>query len=299
MHIIVSAIEHSSVRECARVLNEKGVELDTVDVDAQGVIILEDLKKKIKPSTVIVSIMTVNNEIGTIQPVREIAKVIRHARKNNVDAPTYPFSFQNFSYPLFHTDAAQAPLYEDINVEQLGVDLLTLDGAKVYGPRGIGFLYKKRNIPLAPIIYGGGQESGLRSGTENIPALMGFAKALQIARDEREKEVVRVNALREYFIQEIKKVREGIVVHGYVGATCAHIINVSIPKIDNEFFVLQLDVQGIACSTKSSCLRDEDESYVLKAIGADSKTSVRFSLGRWTTKADIDATIKAIKKILF
>ena len=293
MHVVISAVEHSSVRECANFLNELEVAVDVVSVDSQGIIDLVDLKKKIKPNTVIVSIMTVNNEIGSVQPIREIAKVVRDARK--LSGSQSPFSFQTYQYPLLHTDAAQAPLYEELYVEKLGVDLLTLDSSKVYGPRGVGALYIKRKTPLVAVTHGGGQEAGMRPGTENIPGIMGFAKALTIATTERESEIVRIAKLRDYFIEKIKTVREGVKING----AGMHIVNVSIPRIDNEFFVIQLDVQGIACSTKSSCLRDEDESYVLKSIGADSKTSVRFSFGRWSKKGDIDATIKAIKKILF
>lgn len=319
MHVIISAIEHSSVRECANMLNEREVSVGVVAVDSKGIVDLEDLKKKIRPNTVIVSIMTVNNEIGTIQPVKEIAKIIRSARKNNNPPPLdklgahpfkkgefeqSPFAFQSYQYPIFHTDAAQAPLYEDLNVEKLGVDMLTLDSSKVYGPRGMGALYIKRKTPVVVVTRGGGQEAGMRPGTENIPAIMGFAKALQLASEDRESEVVRISKLRDYFIKEVVKVREGIVVNGFgevgpKGSSSLHIVNISIPRIDNEFFVIQLDAQGIACSTKSSCLRDEDESYVLKSIGADSKTSVRFSFGRWSKKGDIDAVVKAMKKVLF
>ncbi len=293
MHVVISAIEHSSVRECANFLNEYDVSFDVVAVDAHGVVDLADLKNKIQKNTVIVSVMTVNNEIGSVQPIREIAKIVRNARKQYAEQS--PFNFQLCQYPIFHTDAAQAPLYEELNVEKLGVDLLTLDSSKIYGPRGIGALYIKRNTPIANVTHGGGQEAGMRPGTENIPAIMGFAKALTIAAVERESEVVRIGKLREYFIKQIQTVREGVKVNG----AGMHIVNVSIPRIDNEFFVIQLNVQGIACSTKSSCLRDEDESYVLKSIGADSLTSVRFSFGRWSKKGDIDATIKAIKKVLF
>ena len=296
MHVLVSVIEHSSVRECANYLSSKDVVVEVVEVASNGVIVFDDLKKKIRKNTIIVSIMTVNNELGTIQPIKEIAKTIRHARKENGSI-----------YPLFHTDSAQAVLYEDLNVERLGVDLLTLDSSKAYGPRSIGALYVKRNTPITSIIHGGGQEKGMRSGTENIPSIMGFAKALSIAKTDRDTEKVRIAELRDYFIKEVLNVRKGIVINGMPPISessnlpifSPHIVNISIPRIDNEFFVLQLDVQGIACSTKSSCLRDEDESYVLKAIGADSKISVRFSFGRWTKKKDIDTAIKAMKKVLF
>jgi cysteine desulfurase len=293
MHVLISVIEHSSVRECANYLNEKGVVTDVVPVDSNGVVIIEELKKKIKPNTVIVSIMTVNNEIGTIQPIREIAKTIRHARTKNADSS--PFNFQSFKYPIFHTDAAQAPLYIDLNTEKLGVDLLALDGSKMYGPRGVGMLYVKRETPIAPVIHGGGQESGMRSGTENLPGIMGFAKAFELADLLRQSEIERINNLRNEFIEGLRRINKGI---SFNGTSAPHVLNISIPGIDNEFFVLELDAKGIACSTKSSCLEDEDESYVLKAIGANSKISVRFSFGRFTKKGHIKRALGVIDSIL-
>ncbi len=231
--------------------------------------------------------MTVNNEIGTIQPIREIAKAVRWARAHVTKS----------QYPLFHTDACQGTLFADLNVEQLGVDLLTLDGAKVYGPRGIGALFMKRNTPIEPIIYGGGQEKGLRSGTENLPAIAGFAKALEIAAGKREHERARLYDLRSHFAGEFKTIFPKSTINSDMEAGAPHILNVSIPGIDNEFFVLQLDAQGIATSTKSSCLRDADESYVLQAIGADSKISVRFSFGRGTTQRELGKALKIMRNL--
>ncbi|MDD5165123.1 MAG: cysteine desulfurase family protein [Candidatus Pacebacteria bacterium] len=291
-HYIISSIEHSSIIETANMLEKHGCEVTRLSVDQNGTISLDELKKSIKPNTVLVSIMMVNNEIGSIQPIKEIAKIVRDMRKSRGT---------DSKYPLLHTDAAQA-LYEEINMQNLGVDLLTLDGSKVYGPRGIGALYVRRNTPIEAIILGGGQESGLRSGTENIPGIMGFAKALELKQKERGKEgkseSERVAKLRTYFIDEIKKVRSDIKVNGDLSNSAPHIVNISIPGIDNEFLLFKLDAKGIACSTKSSCLRDEDESYVLKSIGANSATSLRFSFGRWTTFGDIKRAIKIIRLAL-
>jgi cysteine desulfurase len=277
-------------------------------VDSAGIVSLDELKKSIKPNTFLVSIMMVNNEVGTIQSIYEALKIVRHARKVNANA-----SAGNSKYPLFHTDAAQA-LYEDINMEKLGVDLLTLDGSKVYGPRGIGCLYIRRSTPIEQIIYGGGQERGIRSGTENVPAIMGFAKALELLGAEHIKmghfTQVKwsVGNARTLLTEKLKAIRPDITINGVesnadsrtakASQASPHILNVSIPGIDNEFFVLQLDARGIACSTKSSCLRDIDESYVLRAMGADSKTSIRFSFGRWTKKSDINKAAKTIASIL-
>ncbi|MEK7641570.1 MAG: cysteine desulfurase family protein [Patescibacteria group bacterium] len=290
-HIIVSSIEHSSVMETVAMLEKHGCEVTRLSVDHSGVVSLDDLRKAIRSSTVLVSIMAVNNETGVIQPLREIAKIIRQEKSAN--------------YPLFHTDAAQAVLYQEVFVEKLGVDLLTLDGTKVYGPRGTGCLYVKRGTPIEPVVHGGGQEGGLRSGTENIPAIAGFARALEIVGSERgsvetksASEVNRVRDLSDMMAAGLKEIDSRIIFNGRSVEHAPHILNVSIPGIDNEFFLFQLDARGIACSTKSSCLRDEEESYVLKAMRADSATAIRFSFGRWTTKAEIKRVLKAVKEIL-
>ncbi len=311
MHVLISVIEHSSVRECANTLSAKGVEVELIPVNREGIVDMREIEKMIKPNTVIVSVMTVNNEIGSVQPIREIAKAVRHYRTHNKESSA--FNFQNFEYPVFHTDSSQAFLYEDLDVQKLGIDLLTLDSSKVYGPRGVGMLFVKKDTPIMPIMFGGGQENGLRSGTENLAGINGFAKALMIAEKEKFVEIERVGELRDIFIQGLKKIRSDITFNGPQAKTNSqsasshtdksnrdyspHILSVTIPKIDNEFFLLQLDAKGIACSTKSSCLGDEEESYVLKAIGADSKQSLRFSFGRWTTKMEIDRVLDVISKL--
>lgn len=296
-HVIISSIEHSSIVETANMLEKNGCEVTRLAVDRFGLISIDELKKAIKANTVLVSIMTVNNEVGTIQPIRDIAKVVRDARKKN-QGPTLRLDL-DFSYPLFHTDAAQAFLCEELFVEKLGVDLMTLDGSKVYGPRGIGCLFVKRETPIEAIMHGGGQEGGLRSGTENLLSVAGFATALEIACAERFSQLKCLEGLRAQLIAGLKGIRADIVVNGSddPGKQSPHILNVSIPGIDNEFFLFQLDARGVACSTKSSCLRDEEESYVLKAMGVDSANSLRFSFGRWTTKGEIKKVIHAIGAI--
>lgn len=305
-HIIISAIEHSSIIEIAAMMEKHGCEVTRLAVDHSGMVSLDELKKSIKPNTFMVSIMTANNEIGVIQPLREIAKIIRHARANITKS----------AYPLFHTDAAQAALYYELNAEKIGADLITLDSIKVYGPRGTGALYVKRGTPIEQIMYGGGQENGLRSGTENVAAAAGFAKALEIAGEERQTETVRIVGLRDYFIEQLKTRFSALKIHGAYAAgdiekRLANNINVTLAgeektgitktDIDHEFFLLQLDVRGVMCSTKSACLRDEDESYVLRALkNAVQKTpqALRFSLGRFTKKRDIDYALKMIDDIV-
>jgi cysteine desulfurase len=211
--------------ETANMLEKHGVEVTRILVGPSGIVSVEEVRKSIKPNTFMVSIMTVNNEIGTVQPIREIAKAIRWARTNVTKT----------QYPLFHTDAAQAALYENLNVEQLGVDLMTLDGTKVYGPRGMGALFVRRGTPIEQIIYGGGQERGLRSGTENIPAAKGFAKALELAATVREKESTRILELRNLFVEGLKMIRSDFKIHaGLTLHMSPHILNVTIPGIDSR-----------------------------------------------------------------
>ncbi len=236
------------------------------------------LKESLTPDTALVSIMTVNNEIGSIEPIHEIAKIVRDANKR-----------MNTTI-LFHTDACQAPIHLPLYVEKLGVDMMSLDGHKIYGPRGVGMLYVKRSAQMELKIE--------RAGTENVPAIMGFVYALELAEKKREKEMKRISDLRDYFVEELKNIDSKIKINGSLENSIAHILNISLPIADSEFFILQLDARGIECSTKSACLRDEDVSYVLKAIGADSRISVRFSLGKYTTKSDIKRAVKAIAEIL-
>ncbi len=311
MNIVVSSIEHSSVIEVAYHLKSKGVSVDFIPVNESGIVDVEILKKSLRPNTVLVSVMTVNNEIGTVEPIREIAKIVRDYRKSlhidvlqenqNQTGDTWRRKvlpeIANH-YPLFHTDASQAALFQELNVEKMGVQLMTLDAGKMYGPRGTGILFKKRNMPISPIIFGGGQEKGLRSGTENVPAIAGFVTAVELAKNERESETQRLQELKKYFINTLQTSKPEIIIHGEGAVVSPHIVNIQIPKIDNEFFVLQLDAKGFACSTKSSCLRDADESYVLKAIGADTHTSIRFSFGRWSRKAHIRKLIRVILQLL-
>ncbi len=295
-HIVISAIEHSSIIETARMMEKHGCEVTRISVDKTGVVSVDEIKKAIKENTILISIMTVNNETGAKQPIREIAKVVRQFKKVN----TTQVQSSIAQYPLFHTDTAQAALHGELFVEKLGVDLMMLDAGKMYGPRGVGCLYVKRGTPIESIVYGGGQEAGMRSGTENIPGIMGFAKAVELAGIDLRlsRKVGQPHRLREMMIDGMKKIRSDISVNGEGAETSPHILNVSIPGIDNEFFLFQLDARGIACSTKSSCLRDEDESYVLRAMGADSRSSIRFSFGRWTTDRDIRKALKSIEEIL-
>lgn len=298
MRAITTNIEHSSVLECFKELERRGVKVDYATVGENGIIDPMTIKKMLKPETVLVSVMYANNEIGTIQPIREIAKVIRNFRKN-FEAKSHKLTANNF--PLFHTDACQTPLFLNLNVQELGVDLMTIDGQKIYGPKGIGALFIKRGVSIEPIIFGGGQEKGLRSGTENVPLIVGLAKAIEIANKNNFKNNERLSKLRDYFIKKIEEKIPQAVLNGDRIQRLPNNINISISGIDPEFVVLELDEKGIVCSTKSACLKDESASYVISALSRDrnhSQTSLRFSLGLETAKKDIDYVVKILAELI-
>ena len=300
-HIITTNIEHSAVRETCHILKQEGrIELTEVPVEANGIVRPEQIKKTLKRNTILVSIMYANNEIGTIQPIREIAKIIRHHRK--ITHYSLLTTRSKMAPPFLHTDATQAINYLPIKIEKLGVDLLTFNGTKIYGPCGIGILYKKRGVSLSPIFYGGSQEFGLRPGTENMPAIAGIAEALKITEKLKEKESKRLTKLRNYFIDQLQSKFPDIIINGDKEHRLPNNVNISIHGIESELLVLELDARGIAVSSKSACKSDDPEaSYVIKALrdGDDTREgSVRFSLGRRISKREIDYVIVALGQIL-
>ena len=241
----------------------------------------------------------VNNEIGTVQPISEIAKTLRNHRKKNILPNT--LAQLKMSFPFFHTDACQAPLFYEMNTQKLGADFLSLDGQKIYGPKGVGMLFVKRNSPLSPLFYGGGQERGFRPGTENVPGIVGFVEALRIAEEERGTEATRLTSLRDYFIEKLFEKIPRVELNGDRKERSPNNINVSIPGTDNEWIVLQLDAKGIAVGTRSACMTDEGDSSVVRALGKGgdtAKNSLRFTLGRETTKKDIDYVLKILVGIV-
>jgi cysteine desulfurase len=290
-HIIVSRIEHPSVLECVQELERRGAEVTYLPVDREGVVSSKSVKDALRKNTVLVSILYANNEIGTIQPVMEITKVIRQHNKAGGNV-------------LFHTDACQATNYLDMNVLKLGVDMMTLNASKIYGPKGIGALFVKRGIKLVPHIFGGGQEQGLRSGTENVSAIAGFAEAMCITEKIKEKESVRLAKLRDFFIHEILTKIPDTVLNGSAGERLPNNVNISFLGSDAEEIVIALDARGIAASTGSACAnisRDGKVSDVILALDGDrlrAMGAVRFTLGRGTKKEDLLRTIKELSVIM-
>ncbi len=289
LHAITTVIEHHAVIKPFNFLELNGFEVTYLPVSTKGIINLEDLKNSLRENTVLVSIMYANNEIGTIQPIREIGNFLKRERK---DRP----------YPIFHTDACQAPGALSLQVSNLHVDMMSLSGAKVYGPKGIGALYVKKGTPIDPILFGGGQEWGIRSGTQNIPACVGLGRAISIADSRRKEDSERISKLRNYFWIEIKKVIKDVELNGDDESRLPNNLNIYIPQISGERLVIELDVKGIMASTGSACSsREEAPSHVLTALhGSEERAecSIRFTLGRETTKKEIDRTIKVLKEIV-
>lgn len=305
-HVIISAIEHEAVRETARaLLDQNKIELTELPVSEQGIVDVKILKESLQENTILVSIMYANNEIGTVQPIRDIAKTLRWFKKQ----------INSNYYPLLHTDAIQAVNYCDMNAQRLGVDLMTVSAAKMYGPKGIALLYKKDNVELEPVIFGGGQEKGLRSGTENMSLIAGLTKALEITENMKEKETARLKKLQDCFFEKLSKLKTSpyaslrsdrknskLIINGSREERLPNNINISVPGISGEQLVIELDARGVMCSSQSACSsRDEDESYVIKALRSDADTeagSLRFTMGRSTTKKDVDFAVSKLEEVL-
>ncbi len=291
-HILSLAIEHPSVREVFASLDKK-CDVTYVEVGEDGIVDAKEIKKALRPETVLVSVMYANNEIGTIQPISEIAKVIRLYKKEH--------NREEDAYPFFHTDASQAGAYCGLRTPLLNVDLMTLDGGKVYGPRGIGLLFARRRTlsRLATQLHGGGQEHGLRAGTENLPAIVGFAEALKICVKEKEREVKRLTTMRDSLIIDIQKIIPSATINGSLEKRLPNNINICIPGVDAEFLVLRLDVKGIAVSSVTSCRSksENSSSYVIEEMGKKecATSSLRISLGRFTKNSEIKYLLKQLQ----
>ena len=293
-HIITSTIEHPAILEPIKFLLEnKEVEVSFISPDKNGRINPESIKKEIKENTVLVIVQHANNEIGILQSIREISKI------------------KGKAYLL--VDACQSVLYENVSLERLGADILVLDGIKIYGPRSAGILVIKKGVNISPIVFGGGQESGLRSGTENIANAVGLAKALEMAIKMREKESKRLTTLRDYTISKILMEIPNSSLNGSLENRLPNNINICFShftkasrnestKVDSEFLVIKLDTLGFAVSAASAChtLSLENGSYVIESIGRPecSTSSLRVTLGRDTKKSDLDKFISALKKVI-
>ena len=282
-HIITCAVEHHAVLETCHFLEGEGFEITRLPVDSLGLVDPADVENAITDRTILVSIMHSNNEIGTIEPLAEISKITREKE-----------------IPL-HTDAVQSVGALPVSVDDLGVDLLSLTAHKFYGPKGVGALYVRRGTRIAPLIHGGAQERQRRAGTENVPGIVGLARALEISQDGIEERARSIADFRDHLIRGIMERIPDVRLNGHPTQRLPNNVNVAIERVEAESTILALDMKGIAASSGSACTSGALEpSHVLQALGlplAAAMTAVRFSLGRPTTKDDLDFTIESLAEI--
>lgn len=281
-HIITSAIEHHAVLDACKQLEEEGFEVTYLPVDKTGLVDMAELLHSIREDTTIVSIMAVNNEVGTIQNIKAIAKI----------AHDYGL--------IFHTDAVQAIGAVKLDVQDMEIDAMTLSGHKIYGPKGVGCLYLKNGVRIENLITGGNQERGKRGGTINVPAVAGFGKAVEIAVRDMSINQQKLRSERDFFLRNLEQKVEYIHINGHPQQKVNGILNISFEMVDNESLLMLLDMGGVAVSIGSACTSNSAEpSHVLKAMGLDDdeiKSSIRISFGKNTSRSDIEYVIDVIEK---
>ena len=283
-HIITQQTEHHAVLDSCISLEKEGFEVTYLPVDKHGVVSTERLREAIRKDTILVSIMYANNEIGTIQPITELARV---ARERNI---------------MFHTDACQAGGLLDVDVKKLGADMMTLNGSKIYGPKGVGMLYVRKGLKLEPVIHGGGQENGMRSGTENVPGIVGFSTALELAQKERGQEADRLTSLRDMLIGRVLKEVPKSYLNGHPTLRLPNNVSFTILDVEGESLVLLLSEKGICASTGSACTsRSLEPSHVLTAIGLPKEVahgSLRLTLGKSNDQGQVETAVQEIKEVV-
>jgi cysteine desulfurase NifS len=283
-HIITSAVEHHAIFDTCKFLEKQGFEISYVPVDTAGMIDPQDILKALTDRTILVSIMHANNEVGTIQPIAAIGKLLRERKI------------------LFHTDAVQSVGSIPVNVNDLSVDMLSLSAHKFYGPKGVGALFVRKGTRIQPLIHGGGQERNRRAGTENIAAIVGMAKALQLANRNLETHQARVRELRDYLIDSVLNRFEHVYLNGHRTHRLPGNVNFSFGYIEGESLLLNLDLKGIAASSGSACTSGSLEpSHVLLAMGLSYETAhsaLRLTLGKANTKAEIDCLLEVLPQII-
>lgn len=283
-HIITTKIEHHAVLHTAEYLEKQGFEVTYLDVDENGIVKLEELKKAIRPTTILISVMFANNEIGTIQPIKEIGKI---AKEHGI---------------LFHTDAVQAFGQIPINVDECNIDMLSASGHKLNGPKGIGFLYIRKGVKIRSFVHGGAQERKRRAGTENVPGIVGFGTAVKRAADTMKERTDKEIELRDYMIDRISSEIPYARLNGDAKKRLPNNVNFSFRFIEGESLLIMLDMKGICASSGSACTSGSlDPSHVLLAIGLPHEIahgSVRMTLSEETTKDDIDYVVDSLKEIV-
>ena len=283
-HIITSKIEHPAVLETCKQLEKEGFEISYIGVDENGIINLEELKKAIKPTTILISVMFANNEIGTIEPIKEIGKI---AKEHQI---------------IFHTDAVQAIGNININVKELEIDSLSLSAHKFYGPKGVGALYVKKSVKFDKLIDGGHQEMNKRVGTENVAGIVGLGKAIELAYENLEEHNKKIKELRDYYVEQVKQKIPYIKINGDMEKRLPGNSNISFRFIEGEGLLLNLDLKGICASSGSACTSGSlDPSHVLLAIGLPHEIahgSLRISIGKYNTKEEVDYLIESLVEIV-
>ena len=290
-HIVTTQVEHHAVLHTLAQLEKEGFEVTYLPVDESGAVSAKQVQEALRHDTILVSVMYANNEIGTIEPIAEIGKMILQRRKK-----------EKTPYPLFHTDACQAAGSLDMSVERLHVDLLSFNGSKIYGPKGVGVLYKRRGVEVDPTLFGGGQEFGFSPGTEDVAGIVGLGTAVSLISETKSENTIA--ALRDLLWKEIQTTIEDTVLNGPAreDERLHNNLNVSFLGADAEAIILYLDAKGIQVSSGSACTTDSDElSHVLTACGYDEArmmSSIRFSLGKGTTQNDIEHVLKALSEVV-
>lgn len=283
-HIITTKIEHHAILHTAEYLEKHGIDVTYLDVDAEGRVNPEDVEKAITDKTVLISIMMVNNEVGTIEPIKEIAEI---AHNHGI---------------LLHTDAVQALGNVPIDVNNMSIDLMSMSGHKIYGPKGVGALYIRKGTKISNFIHGGAQEMKKRAGTENLAGIVGFGKAAELAKENLESHINRVSELRDYFISEVTSKIPDTIVNGSMEHRHPGNANISFEYIEGESMLILLDMNGISVSTGSACSsKSLTPSHVLSAMGIPVERihgTLRFTIGDPTTKEDIDYVIEKLVEIV-
>jgi cysteine desulfurase len=283
-HLITSAIEHHAVLHAAQELEDQGYAVTYLPVNRRGLVNPEDVRRAIRPETALISVMLVNNEVGSIQPIVEISRI---ARERGI---------------YLHTDAVQGMGLLDVDVNILGVDLLSLSAHKIYGPKGIGALYVRKGVDVSCLLMGGSQEGSRRAGTENIPGILGLAAALKLVCEQRARERARMCQLREYLIKGLQSSAREVIVNGSQSEVSPHIVSASFPGADAEMLLIRLNNEGLAVSLGSACnSRSIEPSHVLTAMGLPREqidSTLRISLGMPTTEAEIDLFLQTLTRVL-
>ncbi len=283
-HIITTTFEHHAITETCKFLKNQGCDITFLPVDKQGLIDPDDVKKAITKKTVLISVMHANNEIGTIEPVAEIGAIAR-------EAGVY-----------FHTDAVQTVGHIPIDVNKLNIDLLSSSAHKLYGPKGVGFLYVREGTKINSFIHGGEQEGGRRASTQNVPGIVGFGRAAELAKIEMADEVKRLTKLRERLISGLSERMDRIKLNGHPVKRLPNNVNIAVSFVEGEASCMGLDIRGICISTGSACSSESAEpSHVLLAIGLppeEARSALRFSMGRWTTDDDITQVLEIVPEII-